>query len=65
MKEIILYIVVPCFNEEECLVDTNNKLLSLLKSMIKDGSISDNSRVLYVNDGSKDSTWSIIQGFHR
>lgn len=63
--KLILYIVVPCYNEEDCLADTNNKLLNLLKSMIQEGSVSADSRVLYVNDGSNDSTWNIILDFHQ
>ncbi len=56
----ILYIVVPCYNEEKVLPITSGMFLQKLKSMISDGKIAEQSRVLYVNDGSRDSTWDII-----
>lgn len=64
MEIAVLYIVIPCFNEEEVLLETNTRLLSLLISMIEEGVISERSRLLYVNDGSSDSTWSLIELFH-
>lgn len=59
-----IIIVVPCYNEQEILADSNNRLLNLLQQLISDNIISPNSRILYVNDGSKDSTWQIIKQFH-
>lgn len=56
----ILYIVVPCYNEEEVLHETTKRLTAKLDDMIGKQLIADNSRVMYVNDGSKDSTWDII-----
>ncbi len=58
-----LYIIVPCFNEEEALAETHRVLCSLLDRLRLGGKISGSSRVLYVDDGSKDSTWDIIRGF--
>lgn len=59
-----LYIVVPCYNEEEVLPDTNQKLLKKLDEMIAAGRIDDKSRICYVDDGSKDKTWEIISDYH-
>ena len=56
-----LAIVVPCYNEEEALVDTNETLIDLLNDLIRRKVIEDNSFILYVNDGSKDNTWEIIE----
>lgn len=60
----VLYIVVPCYNEEEVLSITNKALLDLLNGMTKQKEVSDKSRILYVNDGSVDSTWKLISDFH-
>lgn len=57
---IRLAIVSPCYNEEEMLRVSAQRLLELLDSIVKDGKVSPDSFVLYVNDGSKDATWSII-----
>ena len=59
-KEKILYVAVPCYNEEEVLYVTTEKLTEKLTKMIKDGLISDKSKIMYINDGSKDKTWDII-----
>ena len=56
----VLYIVIPCYNEEEVLPITLNSFLNQLDSMIKDNLIDKNSKILYVNDGSRDNTWNII-----
>lgn len=57
----ILYIVVPCYNEEEVLFETTNRLNEKLSFLISKKIISPKSKVLYVNDGSKDNTWNIIK----
>ena len=57
----VLYIVVPCYNEEKVLPLTAPVFLSKLQQLAQEGLIADNSRVLFVNDGSKDATWSIIE----
>ena len=61
MKNPILYIVIPCYNEEEVLPITCKMFLEKIESLIKKGKISDDSRVMFVNDGSKDKTWEIIK----
>ena len=55
-----LYIVIPCYNEQEVLPITAPMFLSKLENLIAQGLCSENSKVLFVNDGSKDSTWEII-----
>lgn len=64
MNKSTIIIVLPCYNEQEILADSNNKLLNLLQQLISDNIISTNSRILYVNDGSIDSTWQIIKQLH-
>lgn len=56
----ILYIVIPCYNEEEVLPETSQMFLEELELLINKKKISDASRILFVNDGSKDETWNII-----
>ena len=57
---MILYIIIPCYNEETVLPITSKLFFNKLSSLIKSGKISNNSRILFVNDGSKDKTWEII-----
>lgn len=59
-----LYIVVPCYNEEEVLPETSKRFLEKLKALIDGGRITDSSRILFVNDGSKDKTWELIAQYH-
>lgn len=56
-----LYIIIPCYNEQEVLPITAPMFLEKLKSLSAAGRISGDSRVLFVNDGSRDDTWSIIE----
>lgn len=56
-----LYIVVPCYNEEEVLEETTKRLKEKLNDLIKSKKINKNSKVMYVNDGSKDKTWKLIK----
>ena len=56
----ILYIVIPCYNEEQVLPVTAPMFLKKITDLSSAGKISENSRVLFVDDGSKDSTWEII-----
>ena len=56
----ILYIVIPCFNEEEVLTETTKRLTEKMRKMMESGKIADSSRILYVDDGSTDSTWHLI-----
>ena len=57
----VLYVVVPCYNEEEVLEETTRQLKEKMESLIKDKKISKESKVMYVNDGSKDNTWKMIE----
>lgn len=61
----VLYIVVPCFNEQEVLKETSARLKEKLTSLIERGIISDDSRIMFVNDGSTDRTWEMIAEFHQ
>ncbi len=61
----ILYIVVPCYNEEEVLPETARRLKEKMEALIAAGRISEESRVLFVNDGSRDRTWVIIEELHK
>jgi glycosyltransferase involved in cell wall biosynthesis len=57
-----LGIVVPCFNEEEVLLETARRLTTLLRALITDGRVAVSSQVVFVDDGSRDHTWEIIEG---
>lgn len=57
----ILYIVIPCYNEQEVLPITAPQFLAKINQLAAEGLISGDSRVMFVNDGSKDDTWNIIQ----
>ena len=55
-----LYIVIPCYNEEQVLPVTSGMFLDELNHLIKASKISSDSRIMFVNDGSSDNTWDII-----
>ena len=57
-----LSIVVPCYNEQEVLPETNRRLLALLDRMQVSGLVAEGSGIHYVDDGSRDSTWLIVEG---
>lgn len=57
------YIVLPCYNEEAVLPETSRQLLELFGQMKKDGLINDDSRIVFVDDGSKDKTWELISSY--
>ena len=59
-----LFIVVPCFNESQVLEDSHSRLRHLLSEMLATGIVSNESRLLLVDDGSVDETWSIIERLH-
>ncbi|WP_374246049.1 glycosyltransferase family 2 protein [Zoogloea sp.] len=59
-----LGIVIPCFNEEEVLPETCQRLGVLLDSLVADGLVSADSAVYFVDDGSRDATWRLIEQFH-
>ena len=60
MEKPTLYIIIPCYNEEKVLPITSELFLKELQTLIADDKISQNSKILFVNDGSRDSTWDII-----
>ncbi|MGN0375915.1 MAG: glycosyltransferase family 2 protein [Butyrivibrio sp.] len=62
-RDTILYIVVPCYNEEQVLPVSSELILGELKELISKELVSDSSRILFVNDGSKDDTWELIRNF--
>ncbi|MBR2973477.1 MAG: glycosyltransferase family 2 protein [Clostridia bacterium] len=59
-----LYLVVPCYNEEEVLPETARRLAAKFDNLIAGGKISPESKVVFVDDGSKDRTWEIIEGLN-
>ena len=63
MSKPVLWIVIPCYNEEQVLPITAPMFLEKIRSLTAQGLVSDKSRVLFVNDGSRDKTWELIQGF--
>lgn len=60
-KDNILYVVIPCYNEELVLEETTKQLKPKIEKLIKSKKISSKSKVMYVNDGSKDKTWDLIK----
>lgn len=60
----ILYLVIPCYNEEAVLHETAKQLLEKMNSMFDRGMISRESKIMFVNDGSRDKTWEIIRELH-
>ncbi|WP_303835610.1 glycosyltransferase family 2 protein [Ruminococcus flavefaciens] len=60
-----LYMVVPCYNEQEMLPETSKQLKAKYTALMEQGLISRESRIVFVNDGSSDRTWSIIKELHR
>lgn len=63
MDKPVLYIVIPCYNEQEVLPVTKPMFLNKLNHLIARRKVSEQSRILFVNDGSRDSTWDLIQEF--
>lgn len=63
-KKEVLYLVIPCYNEQEVLYETTKRLTEKMNSLINQQFISEESKILYVNDGSKDNTWKIIEELH-
>ena len=59
-----LYIVVPCYKEQEVLPETSRRLREKMRQLMDEGKISRRSRVMFVNDGSSDKTWAIISELH-
>lgn len=63
-KENVLYMVIPCYKEEAVLPETARRLRAKMTALIEEGKIAGNSRVLFVNDGSSDRTWALIEELH-
>ena len=61
----ILYMVIPCYNEQEVLPETSRRLDIKLRHLMEQGIISPDSHVLFVNDGSGDDTWNMIRDLHK
>ena len=61
LKGNILYLAVPCYNEEEVLPHTAEVMQEKLQRLIREGKISPKSKIMFINDGSRDNTWRIIQ----
>ena len=59
----ILYIVVPCYNEEQVLPHTNPMFVEKIEQLVKKEEIHPLSKIMYVNDGSKDRTWELIESY--
>jgi len=64
MEKPILYLIIPCYNEEEVLPITSRMFLNEINYLISKEKIHENSRILFVNDGSRDKTWDIILKLH-
>ena len=64
MRSDVLYIVIPCYNEEQVLPETSSRLERIMEDLISKERISSKSRVLLCDDGSKDRTWEIIEELH-
>lgn len=60
MKKPVLYIVIPCYNEETVLPITCKMFLDKINELIEKNRIASDSKIMFVNDGSKDKTWEII-----
>lgn len=65
MRCEVLYLVIPCYNEEEVLPETTRQLTEKMNDLMARGLIAQESRIVYVNDGSKDNTWALIERYHR
>ncbi len=65
MRCEVLYLVIPCYNEEEVLPETTRQLTKKMNDLMRRGLIAQESRIVYVNDGSKDNTWALIERYHR
>lgn len=60
----VLYIVIPCYNEESVLCETEKRLTEKITKMIESGLVSDKSRIVFADDGSTDHTWNLIKEMH-
>ena len=65
MAKPILYLVIPCYNEQDVLPISNKIFINKLESLITNNTISKDSKILFINDGSKDNTWLIINNLSK
>ena len=65
MQNTVLYVVIPCYNEEEVLPETIRRMGQLFTAMMAEGQIAPQSRIVFVYDGSKDATWQLISEVSR
>lgn len=61
----VLYLVIPCYNEKDVLFETSKRLKEKISYLISEKKISENSKIMFVDDGSKDNTWEIITQLHK
>lgn len=61
----VLWVVIPCYNEESVLPETKDRLKGIMEGLIQKEKISKESRIVFVNDGSKDKTWELIEAYHK
>lgn len=64
MKKPVLYVVIPCYNEEEVLPETSKRLKAKLEKLMGENKIARGSKIMFVNDGSRDRTWEMICKLH-
>ena len=64
-KENHLTVVIPCFNEEEVLLETAKRVSEVLKGLIEEKKVSNLSKILFVDDGSVDKTWEIVEKLNK
>lgn len=64
MRTPKLAVIIPCYNEEDCILDTSLRLISILKNLIDENEISEDSFLFWVNDGSCDNSWDLIEKLH-
>src|SRR5438477_10846223 len=62
-RQPILALVAPCYNEEEVLPETSRRMVALLEDLIDAGKIAPSSRIYFVDDGSRDKTWELIESY--
>ena len=60
-----LYLIIPCYNEEEVLPETSRQLKAKMLLLMEKRKISADSRIVFVNDGSKDKTWELLEALHK
>lgn len=64
MKKPVIYLVSPCYNEEAVLLETSQRLLVKIRELTSKKIIAEDSRILFIDDGSRDKTWELIENLH-